>query len=208
MSPTRNYKEPFFFSCKKETKEDTTQPIHRIIYPSSYLPAYPGSYWIYNNGDTIRCSDQYQVHALYSSWDWYQGQAGAVVSEYVLVPYYNQHYLYHYEYLNSECTPYSSATDKIMSELPGDSWTSGGDPHNYYSWTTYKILIKDTSVIINSLRFDSVIILQLGANNPYYPVTGYEYYAKNIGLIKKQQLNSTTINEYNYEIVSYLIKNH
>ncbi|NOZ47790.1 MAG: hypothetical protein GXO79_13565 [Chlorobi bacterium] len=49
--------------CIKEAKYET-------LYPKAYFPAYPGSYWIYSNGQTKTTDAYYRLHTI-NSTDYY-----------------------------------------------------------------------------------------------------------------------------------------
>jgi hypothetical protein len=75
-----------FFSCSKkeiqdvEEKEETEQtdeiiiPGYDTIFPSEFFPAYPGSWWEYDNGETIKIDSGYHLRNIMTpdcagSWD-------------------------------------------------------------------------------------------------------------------------------------------
>src|SRR5690554_623931 len=55
-------------SCEKDKE---TKPNDNIVYdtikPLDYFPAFPGSYWIYDNNDTLKVADQYEKYIFNSA---------------------------------------------------------------------------------------------------------------------------------------------
>lgn len=75
-----------FFSCSKKEIQDIEEteeseeteviivPSYDTIFPSEYLPAYPGSWWKYDNGETIKIDSGYHLRNILTpdcagSWD-------------------------------------------------------------------------------------------------------------------------------------------
>jgi len=75
-----------FFSCSKKEIQDIEEteeseeteviivPSYDTIFPSEYLPAYPGSWWKYDNGETIKIDSSYHLRNILTpdcagSWD-------------------------------------------------------------------------------------------------------------------------------------------
>ena len=66
------------FSCSKkeiqdieeteesEEREEIIIPSYDTIFPSEYLPAYPGSWWKYDNGETIKIDSVYHLRSIYT----------------------------------------------------------------------------------------------------------------------------------------------
>ena len=55
-------------SCEKdnEIKPDDSV-VYDTIKPMDYFPAFPGSYWIYDNNDTLKVADQYEKYVFNSA---------------------------------------------------------------------------------------------------------------------------------------------
>ena len=69
-----------FFSCEKEEEPP-------VIYPKSYFPVYPGSYWVYTNGETRTVEPDYCLHSFQ------QGIVGPDFSNEAYVPKMGQRYI-------------------------------------------------------------------------------------------------------------------
>jgi len=198
------------YSCAKDP--GIIHYTYSIIRPQPYLPAYPGSYWIYNSGDTIKCDKKYRIHALYSYW----GIDYAAVTDSVYVPYllpnnlsvWTNGYIYGYYSLNNwyYYTGFTEDKQQLFSEKSGDIWSYHGDNH-FIAWD--QVMKKDTTVLINNIKYDSVIVVSsfvspAGGGSKEVEIAR-KYYAKNIGLIKWQNSKQDTAVKYNYEISSYFI---
>jgi len=48
------------FSCEKENGPGPADNFD-TKFPREYLPAYPGSWWVYQTGDTLRTKEDYQL---------------------------------------------------------------------------------------------------------------------------------------------------
>ena len=69
-------------SCKKDDALT-------VVYPKEYLPAYPGSWWEYSNGEVSKVHKEYVVHSYEASIN-----SPAMTGE-KLVPYIDHEYLYY-----------------------------------------------------------------------------------------------------------------
>jgi hypothetical protein len=61
-----------------------------IVYPKEYLPAYPGSYWDYSNGERVTVQPEYVAHNYQASIN------SPDYTEEKMVPCINGDYLYEY----------------------------------------------------------------------------------------------------------------
>ena len=203
-------------SCKKEksipmpsgiyNSDTTTAYIYDTIFPLSYFPVYPASWWKYvdSNNDTIiiRTDSFYQK-------DYYYYGSAAYTSDTFFVPIYNNVPIWGYE---AHTGPISNAGSypltQILSEsLPiGTNWFiliwSGGSK-------SIKIIDKDATITISSNSYYPTIVVEEYYSNgpPYYIWTNRRYYTKNIGQFKEEINNDldTTINTR--DLVDYYI-NH
>ena len=57
----------FLYSCdKSDVMNDGTVTLnYDTIRPLSYLPVYPGSYWIYDDGDSVFTESEYKLYSYY-----------------------------------------------------------------------------------------------------------------------------------------------
>lgn len=170
-----------FTFCKKEEIKN-----YQTIYPLPYFPVYPGSYWKYNdsigNISEIKTSDNYMLHSFY--FDDFDG----LLTDSVYVPFWNGIPVYGYSIPESG-SGYSLTLLPLLKEEAGASWCFSG-----YKWSyDYKVISKDTSIVVNDTTFDNVIVVKkyYPGNSWSPPATNHSltYYAKNVGLIKEAVVN-------------------
>ena len=191
-------------SCKKddEIKSDDLKPnvsgVHDTIKPLDYFPAFPGSYWIYDNYDTLKVADQYEKYIFNSA-------------EYSAVPDYDTLYLpklilngvynptdtfaFVREYSISKAgkSDYRAPSFKyIISEYEDSTFIIGGRIENHQIMG--KTIKTDTSVTVGTKTYDDVLItieLDIACNEQGgYPIDSCaykrEFYANGVGLIKRE----------------------
>ncbi len=178
-------------SCKKETTYTT-------IYPLPYLPVYPGSFWRYlnkNNDTIIQSTDsEYKLHHYACE---YSTSENTIWTDYVYVPYWNGNPIYGYS------TPYESnhyysanISNQVgfLSNTLEQSWGTYFDPHIGSAKRTVKNI--DTSLNVNSSIYLHVIKVRetYRSTNLYFPKDEWledNYYAKDVGLVLRQNSNDT-----------------
>ncbi|MCC6371113.1 MAG: hypothetical protein IT236_08925 [Bacteroidia bacterium] len=201
-------------SCKKKSKNtlnpttsggNTTSITNTVsaaqintIYPGPYLPAYPGSYWIYEfkKGSTgtysIGTSSGYILDSV--------NIASFTTAKYIkaIVPYYNGQPLWKnkshaYDYSDKEglrWLPFVSDSTPLVGEKSEIRKYNHGA---YY----YRIVFKaDTSITVNGKIYNHVMATRdyIAVNSIYYYGTD-TYYAKDVGLIAEHgyQLKPTNL---------------
>jgi len=217
----------FFSNCEKHGSIENNNPIDTVsnnipndsldiepistydtIFPKSYLPAYPGSYWIYNNGDTIKTNSGYILSTTKRP---YYNENTFIL--YDCIPIDTAFFpIYNYEILN-EYTTYSTSSEwcsenRLLDEAEGSSWSV--DSHK--DWYSYLIVQKkDTSIILpNNQEFDSVIIMNFRRFEGNYDLAKIEYYyAKNVGYLGSKTIYDLPMNidsiKWNLYLTDYLI---
>lgn len=186
---------------KEETKYDT-------IYPLQYFPAFPGSYWNYSNGKSLQMEDQYQIF-YYDKAPW----GVKPVCDTIYLPKfkinsiygYSQSYVYGYEISTGT---FRLPLRQILSEVVGPTFQTSEIFGGNASYG--KTIKKDTSMVINGVKFDNVLIVINYFWNQHIgnlPWNIKEYYAKDVGLIKRESrdLNKPTIITVDFELISYKI---
>lgn len=118
----------FLFSCKDEPEPET-------IYPEDYFPVYPGSWWLYSNGEKKTTSSGYVLHAYEDD----------IASPYEtvesFVPYWDGHYVYGYS-ITQNSTEFPLKT--LLKET-GSDWIVGRfEGNNIYR----KRILKNVSIDI------------------------------------------------------------
>jgi hypothetical protein len=175
------------------------------IYPKTYLPVFPGSYWIYKNKngiiDTIFASNDYVL-------DYYTYSSVGYVSDTFFVPRLNNISIWGYE---AHTGPYSHGGSYPFTLILNDTAKVG------YNWVIAywagnenrrKIIAKDTLILLSTgNEFDSVIIVKEYQSMPYnVPEWWYKrYYAKGIGMIKEEWWSSYNSTYKIKELVDFKI---
>lgn len=182
-------------SCKKDKiiQEEVVQEEEEVVQVEifdtvsmgNYFPAYPGSFWKYldSNGDTTRIetSPTYVLFQYQQNGQQYYGTRynGQIVDKYRL---------------STGQSVYGITKWEII--LPDNLYAGNVFTRKVIQPTTEcsgTILAVDTSITINSIQFDSVIVVKEASgpigNGTYFPSEN-KYYAKHIGIIKIEVLNS------------------
>lgn len=189
--------------CKKEEaaqeEEIVTETTIETIYPESYFPAYPGSFWEYedSNGDTTRVetSPTYVLSYSQNGPNYYAPHYdGMVVRKYLI---------------STSATDYHSSKWKRI--LPDELYVGNVflqkyvHPSTDYSGT---ILAIDTSISINGIQYDSVIVVKESngpnGNGTYHPLANM-YYAKHIGVIRTEVYNGSGTITNTIDVIDYFV---
>ncbi len=189
------------FSCDED--DNPTSP---TINPLPYYPAYPGSYWIYTNGDTIKVADKYGLYSYCSDYP-----NGPIDTE-LFLPIITLRgdslaYVKEYSFSNKYVSFYVPNFSPFFSQNIGIFYQS----NNHGPIQTYGETVKvDTSITIDSVKYENVIIT-VYYDSQYYGsqyATLREYYAKNIGLIKRERRDfpTDTLFTTELELKDYYIK--
>lgn len=99
----------FFNSCKEDPEPET-------IYPEDYFPVYPGSWWLYSNGELKTTSSGYVLHAYEADI------ASPYETEEAFVPYWDGHYVYAYSITQNSI---EFPLKQILHETKHEEWTVG-----------------------------------------------------------------------------------
>ena len=190
-----------FFSCKKKCIDIPPE----IVYPGSYYPCYPKSWWEYEiidyDNDTSQqlssVSNNYEKHAYVFNQDW-------DISDTALVPFLDENPIYGYYKLNYKDAPFGNyyILKTIVSENVGAQFTR--------NWTDTRFGDFNEYLEITSKTFDgtdSLIILEgHWVWGPKVNHRSYQVYKKNIGLTNHYEIdisNSDTI--YKKILTNYFI---
>lgn len=198
-------------SCKKKDTGQvapvslptvTAAPI-QTIYPSKYLPAYPGSYWIYKSSGadtgtiTITTGPSY-IHDSVNTVSFMNPSY-----QHAMVPVYNgsnlwgvnTHYYNHSGNNGLLWVPYleDSAAVKGHKWILPYSYGSGHTVTNYYT-----TLCSDTSLVVSGTTYNHVIATRAYTDIGYgIMLVGDKYYAKNVGLIASYGYNGKIVRTMN-----------
>ncbi len=189
-------------SCEKDKE---TKPEDNIVYdtikPLEYLPAFPGSYWIYDNNDTLKVADQYEKYIFNSAgYTAVPDYDTLMLPKLILNGVFNQPdtyaYLNEYSISKSNESNYRDpAFKELLSLTEGSEFTIGGaiqghkikgktikvDTTIYIGTTEYKN-------VIMTIQYDYACVLGTGGS-PEDCATLREYFAKDVGLIKRETRN-------------------
>ena len=180
-----------FCSCGKEPEKRAVQ----TIYPLPYLPVYPGSRWRYLNsdGDTIT----YTTGNEYSENAYRSYALNGNYTDPVKVPYWNGQPIYGYstpvEVFPQHSGHVGSRQVGFLSVTSGDRFTT--DSYKGLAWR--EVGNTDTSISVDGNLYNHVIRVNNWAESSFYnyprTLNGATYYARDIGLIKEEDLRDSTI---------------
>ncbi len=155
-----------------------------IVYPKEYLPAYPGSWWEYSNGDVSKVHTEYVAHSYEPSINSPQSSGEK------LVPYIDNRYLYEYEITQSS-TKYP--LKKLLSEKVGELWeiNETGNQKIFRKTTQsidsiYLRFPSDEHALDSTLYYDILVVVEYLESLDANRWNIKEYYSKNVGLIRKE----------------------
>lgn len=182
------------FSCKKDpaivetplAPDTTAAPVTSnfdTVFPLSYLPVYPGSYWKYRDSqnniiiDSTRSTYQMHINGIFP-WD----------KDTTIVPYFKNiaHYGYqiHFSSGSTSSAPYLVY---LVQEAPvGTYWSASN------RWgTTYgrKIIAVDSIVPIGNSSYYPTIVVEetVGSSGGGGSIrTARRYFTKDIGIVKEE----------------------
>lgn len=188
-----------FVGCEPEADPE-------FIYPKEYLPAYPGSYWDYTNGERILTSASYVSHSYEASISSIENTGS------VYVPMYNNEYLYEYT-ITQNSTEYP--TMKLLEEKIGNPWTIR--TINGEAVKRQMVAAPDSLIIpfppytnpSDSVFKDILVVVEFIDSLGVERWNLKEYYAKNVGLVRVEANNPLdTLSEIVIkEIQAYKISN-
>jgi hypothetical protein len=209
-----------FISCKED---NGTDPVDNVVYdtikPLDYFPAYPGSYWIYDNNDTLKVAEQYEKYIFNSA-----GYSAVPDIDTLILPKLILNGIYNptdtFAYVNGYSISKSNKSNyrdpafkKLLSLIEGAEFTIGGAIQGHK--ITGKTINADTTIIIGTteyknvimtIQFDYACVLGTGSS-PEDCATLREYYAKDVGLIKRESRNypMDTVFTVDFELTQYMI---
>jgi len=161
-------------SCEKDN------PLS-IVYPKEYLPAYPGSWWLYSNGEQVTVQPEYVAHSYQASVN------SPKYTDEKMVPCINGNYLYEYS-ITQYSTTYPLKT--LLQEKPGAAWkVSEVNGEIIYRQTIAKldsirIYTPSFGIQTDSLYKDVLVVVEYSDTLTAKKWNLKEYYAKNVGLIR------------------------
>lgn len=183
----------FFMQCADDNSLS-------IVYPKAYLPAYPGSWWSYTNGDRSLVYPEYVGHNYEPSIN-----SPESTTE-MLVPYLDGEYLYEYK-ITQMSTEYP--VKKLLDSSIVAEWVVNVvNDEKIYRKTIAKI---DSFYLAgdSSLFTDVLTVVEFQESMGVNKWNKKEYYAKNVGLIRVDinNPNDTLPAIIQKEMVAYHINN-
>ncbi len=175
----------FFLACEPDAEP-------QIVYPLSYLPAYPGSSWDYSNGEQVVVSSSYEIHSYQSTIE------STEKTDTKYVPYYSGSYLYEYSIIqNSTVYPLK----KLLDETAGGAWLV--NEINNVSIMRQLTSTIDSMIIqfppytspIDCVFKNIVVVVEFLDSLGVDRWNTKEYYAKDVGLIQVEIDNPLDENE-------------
>lgn len=164
-----------FSSCNKDD-------LITIVYPKDYLPAYPGSYWDYTNGERVSVHPYYVTHSYQ-----YDDNSPDHTSE-MQVPKIGTQYLYEYGITqNSVRFPLK----QLLSETVNSSWVvneiNSQEIYRKTIGTIDSMCIKipsDIIVLDSTMFYDILVVVEYTDSMGVDNWNTKEFYSKDIGLIR------------------------
>ncbi len=203
-------------SCEKGN--GSGPDIFDTIKPLEYFPAYPGSFWVYDSNDTLR-ADTYEIYVYnIAGYDAEPVYDTLVLPRLVLNGVFNPGDAYAYVKGYSITKPgMSSYRDPPFKELlsltEGAEFIIGGESFGHrIAGRTVKV---DTVIhigttiyenVIMTIHFDYACVSSTGGT-PEECATLREYYARDVGLIKRERRNHPLEAEFvkDIELVEFSI---
>jgi hypothetical protein len=166
------------FSCDQNQIND---PAHPTIYPLSYFPAHPGSYWKYvdENNDTF----------VYDTNPTYQLDIIEETDDTAYVPVYNVPTMSPKPIWGYD--EHVSSTPNPLAMIVSDAYAVGYTGI-VYDWpgfmtVTRKIAVKDTTIFISGIPYYPTIVVEEYNNDQWgYYKCRARYYTRDIGMVKEE----------------------
>lgn len=184
-------------ACSKKPPippDPTNKPIvTKLVPPKTFMPAYPGSYWIYNDSDTLKTANSYQTFELYSNPP---GNVGnSLIAKYNLPA------------LNGKVSINNMGTNFFIkgyfvtggnARFPGPTFMQflteeENDFFTLYSYRGMHIVGKtikaDTSIVVKNKVYNNTLITLQSYGYDVSEEMAHlrEFYAKDIGLIRRDK---------------------
>ncbi len=209
-----------FSSCEKS---DNPAPDNIIsmdtIKPLEYFPAFPGSFWVYNNNDTLKVAGYEKFKFSSSDYASVPTYDSLILPKLILNGIYNPGdsvaYVKEYSISKSSNSNYRDpAFYGLLSTIKGAEFTIGASIQGHK--ITGKTIKDDTTIVIGSITYQNVIVtiifdyawINQTGNPPETCAFVKEYYAKNVGLIRREKRNYPVSSEFvkDIELRYYKIK--
>jgi hypothetical protein len=189
----------FISSCRKDSCNNVVKYTYDdiITTPHPYYPAYPGSFWVYNDSITVNVESTYKSFKL-TETNTFKG-CKSIINYEVLVPQIGEDYLYYDRLVKAYSEEHHSENILFSDDTLWKSWQ---DPESkffkgkYYYGDMYynhrKFVNRLDSITIgNTIYHDIMIIEESKYVSAFGGITlGIDtiYYAKNIGIVREMKM--------------------
>lgn len=184
-----------FMQCGKEENSENQNPGYDTAFPHPFFPAWPGSYWVYNTGDTLRAIS-YQPYiynkAAYDAVPDYDTVVAIKMRVKNIFNLPDTFALLKYNEISKEKN--ASYRESPFRAL---FFTAAGPFYGSVPWqgqtTIAETVTIDTTITLNNQKFSRVIICiwydqeaawLLGKSQAIYR---REFWAENVGLIRRDE---------------------
>lgn len=205
-------------SCENKEENQPNIEKYDTIKPLAYFPALPGSYWIYDNNDTLKVADHYEKYIFNAaSYDAVPDYDTLVLPKLILNGIFNSPdtfaYVREYSLSKSNGSGYRDPAFKEMLSLnQGEKLIIGGAFQDHC--IVGRVVKTDTTMMINGVIYNNVIVTihydesctmhGLSENECAWE---REYFARDIGLIKREtKAYPDTIFKKDIELIGFEIK--
>lgn len=207
----------FFAACKKKTpgKHCETKYFESVapdtVLPSSYIMAYPGSIWNYDDGTTRTCSSWEQVDIVDLST--LPNGCKTVSTTHTIVPSTSFGYIHGLNQLSVYGPGHASVMEPLLATVPGIFYNHGTNPSGGTSIDLRTVTeTLDSMSVLGVTYYDVIHVHQKDSTYFYHvyhgPYGHYDmYYANNVGLIRMESQFITNPTEVR-NLVSYVIGPH
>ncbi len=202
-------------------KADQTTLNDKVIYetvkPLDYFPAFPGSYWVYDSNDTLKVADQYEKYIFNTAaYDAVPDYDTLMLPKLILNGVLNAPdtfaYVNEYSISKAKTSHYKDPAFKtLLSLTEGAEFAIGGAIQGHK--ITGKTIKVDTTITVGNTVYEDVIVtIQFDdacvngtGGTPEDCATMKIYFAKDIGLIKREKRNESLDFVTDIELVEYKI---
>lgn len=181
--------------CGKEENPEPQPKTYDTAYPHSVFPAWPGSYWVYNTGDTLKALDYTLLAYNKSAYDAAPEYDTLVVVRLKVKNIFNLPDTFAFLKNDALSRPRGASYRQsffspLFSKNPGIFYTS--EPWQGHAMVG-ETIATDTSVQIGLLGFEKVIVIQWFDNlaaqmiGKEQAVFRREFWVENVGLIRRDE---------------------
>tara|TARA_B110000285_G_scaffold166826_1_gene186448 strand:+ start:252 stop:929 length:678 start_codon:yes stop_codon:yes gene_type:complete len=209
-------------SCNKDDNQPNleTDPnpviaeVVDTIFPSSFFPAYPGSYWNYSDGTNYTIDPSYSIKQYYDYNQWPNPNLPAPGGDFTnyYVPILRINGGTDIGVYNYSTIPYSGSSTyepDVFYKESVNNWEVAG---HWSTTKSYVVLSRDTSIMINGNLMDSLTCVREfqspGGGSSGAEIYGiYKFYAEDIGLVRKDWRDPSDSSILYMDLIDYYINN-